>query len=1608
MEAASVINPWVSSLNNASDTCLPQTSLSAVPHDKNLKNHKDKPRFAPDKAQVNALPQAHLPGVSRRPQKPKTKKLDETLKGVSEIAVDSICFDKWCSFLATSVLRTRTSFACFLRSTLHLQRDVKVSSSPAFPLPVPFPGIFAKMPSGLSSTKRRRIHFRRAFHVLVMALNFWWSGSCFIPLEHLRRTPSRSQEVCLRRLSGLMLADGPGDSFQVLASGRRFPQLVARLHDLCDLVTKLGAGAGPYDRTFAGHDVPLNNDRFPELEPYKSLDADRLRVVGSGHWDASEFLSEELCFAYRYPDSLLFDHVPKPGEYPMKMDSAMMEVGKLAKLWDIRGLLGLHDIDLASERPHELVKVFNCLKNVECDRQIGDRRGRNLCEMKVCGPSSSLPAAADLLDFFVDSAKETLSIICTDRRDFYHQFATTWNRTLSNTVGPVLPLDLLRDLDAFKAFATAKQFRKKQPREQRGDCLGTYQRQSFRRCDQGHAMICFKSILQGDHAGVEIATDGHAGLLQAYGLLDRHSRLVADRPFEGDDLLQGLVIDDFFAISKIRTGDKTSAALKCLRVSKQAYSDFEILGSDDKDVIGARKAKVIGASIDASNQTQCRGHVLVGSPAAKRYGLSWISLQISQLVSTSDSLHLCVLGGWSSILMFRRPFMSILQKSFGLVDTMTFDASCPKIIGLPRPVAGELTLLSVLCPLMTSDLAAQMSEWTYATDASLSKGAIVKARLAEEVSKAAWRCCRSKGAYSRLVNAQETALARSIGCEPVLEEPVVEGVPRPIAYRFDFVEVFAGAALVTKYVSEAGFSTSCPIELSADPELDVSKLFVLEWLMHLIQNRLIKGFMLEPPCTTFSIMRRPPLRSKACPLGFDLNDPQTSVGTKLAYRALQLLHCGWRFGVTGLLENPWTSKMKFLPAWVALIRKENISFVRCDSCAYGSPHLKSFVFVGAWADLSSVSARCSGGHSHVLIQGSLTKASATYTEQLAKALSVVVIKGILRMRVETSEFEEGKTGGLENQLVNEISSSSAWTLDSAWSFSGSSHINLLEMSVILRLVHRLIRGNESLRVLALVDSNVVRCAVSKGRSSSRALNKLLCRITACLVLGGLYLNLGFCPTRLNPSDDPTRDVPLRSPSFGLDLESWPIEALYKLSGLPKMRRWISNWARLALLLGGPSLLDLKDRSLFRSAPYPFGLPVGSVPGALSRLFPALDFDSTLGFPGEGPVSPASFWPPLKVLVVVGFCSGRSHGAFVPRNAGDLSRARAREARPPLQDGRPVLEVTQANRRAYLESFDTWLRTVGSSLDILVNGSPIDVENINRLLVRYGRVLYAIGRPYGHYAETINGVASRRPAVRRQLQEAWNLAFSWLRDEPSHHHVAMPWQILLGAITVCIAWGWIEVAGMFALTWGALLRVGEFLSATRADLLLPEDTNYTHGFALLAIREPKTRFSAARHQCAKLDIPDLLKVVQTAFSSLQPHQRLWSRSGQLLRTRFRQVMNELGITTDVRLGSKTLDLGSLRPGGATWVLQQTEDADFCRRRGRWLNQRIMEIYIQEISSFQILAILPPQVKSKVFALANLFPSAVLFASECQAATIPVKVWWLLWKAQVNQETTGDVG
>ena len=907
--------------------------------------------------------------------------------------------------------------------------------------------------------------------------------------------------------------------------------------------------------------------------------------------------------SFREPKSLLHG-LPVPGK-PMIRDAPEV-AAQLAIKWDNLDLLQLRRTEIHVDSP---VRIFGAFKDPTTHRQIGDRRGQNAREGKVLGPSRDLPSAADFCEVFCNA--ERISV--TDRKDFYHQLAVSESKAIHNTIGPAIPQALLQDTKAFSHFLmrdSSNRYR----RASHGDRLREEVHDSqYIGPGDSNLWASFRAILQGDHTGVEVATESHTALLQEYGLLGADSRMVASRPLGSSNLAQGLVIDDYYAVSvepKNRPPEHSVSA-SCLHTAKLAYEHHGLAGSPQKDIEAASEGKVIGGYLNSGPEATSRGLVTLAAPIAKRLAICYLSLEVASLPATTDALHLCMVGAWVSILGFRRPLMSVLQHCFHLVDTMSFNRDRPQVIPLPRNVANELTILAVLMPLAMTDLSAPFSEQVYCTDASTKKGAILSAPIKAELSEVLWRAARSKGSYSRLLSPTE-CLLRRLGEHEELSHPGDELKPdRPLACHFEFVEVFAGAAKISSYLGSWGIAIGPPLDLSESPEYDLASVRVIEWLTFMVAEKRLLAFFLGPPCTTFSIMRRPRLRSKASPLGFDPSDPQTHIGNQLAHRSCQLMMVGSRNNSAGMLETPFSSYMKGLRAWQIIKSRSGATEVRADSCRFGSEHLKAFRLLGLNLEMRDLCRRFQCTGKHVQIEGSLTKKSATYTDELACAIARTFFGAIQRIKSEAADLKLGEVRGLECQLANEIMLTSPWKIETAWTFKKESHINILEEAVVLRLCNRLASDGKPKRVCALVDSNVVRCSTSKGRTSSFGLSPVLRRVSSICVAAGIYLSVPFTPTRLNCADDPTRDVALRQPTSGLGRMTLSKADAIKLASVPKSRRWASNWIRIVILTLGVSVLELSDRSQYRQVE------------GFTELFGGYQhlqkgFDNTLGYPGEGP------------------------------------------------------------------------------------------------------------------------------------------------------------------------------------------------------------------------------------------------------------------------------------------------------------------------------------------------------------------------------------------------------
>ena len=694
----------------------------------------------------------------------------------------------------------------------------------------------------------------------------------------------------------------------------------------------------------------------------------------------------------------------------------------------------------------------------------------------------------------------------------------------------------------------------------------------------------------------------------------------------------------------------------------------------------------------------------------------------------------------------------------------------------------------------------------------------------------------------------------------------------------------------------------------------------------------------DPVCTTFSPAQRPASRSYAVSLGFDRRNPKTHLGNLLAFRCLAILWFALRHEVIGLLEQLRLSKMAWLSIWQFLL-KLGCSEAFTDSCVFGCVHRKPFRFLGCFLPMHEIAAKCPGGHNHVRIEGKYTKASAMYHPGLAKHLASVIAR---TLRQRALQFDEPEVPKFESVVLNDVLACAPWKVCSVWEWEKPAHINVFESRSLVALQRRLVLKGGDRRFNALLDSRVAKGAHAKGRSSAWPLRPSLLRACAYSIAGNLHPAYGFAPTRLNTADGPMRDRQLPDPSGLSILDFLSNDQIASLHSC-QFSRATPGWIRLFILVG------------FCLSPGEGCWTCNHLHSSLLGFCPAhLPGPSPDAFVGRGfsvlPLWICSwYWPPLTkppkrlwvgLILAVALVQLIPHAEampLMPAGTGEVDRA-MRRAGNVLQADRVILPQTRQRRDCLLTAFDSWLAANWrTTLVELVDGRSINFEDVSEAVVAYGKDMYQSGKSYGRFSETINALTTRRPALRRNLGAAWDLAFNWLIDEPHEHHAALPVTILLACVALGLLWGWLREAAVLALAWTGVLRIGEVFSAKRSDLVLPQDAAPGVWFAVLKIRLPKTRGRAARHQSSRIDPADIVELLTIAFARLTPDEPLWPWAPATMRRRFAQLQSALGV---VRIdGSEIYNLSSLRPGGATYWLQCTEDAEYVRRKGRWISSKV---------------------------------------------------------------------
>lgn len=337
---------------------------------------------------------------------------------------------------------------------------------------------------------------------------------------------------------------------------------------------------------------------------------------------------------------------------------------------------------------------------------------------------------------------------------------------------------------------------------------------------------------------------------------------------------------------------------------------------------------------------------------------------------------------------------------------------------------------------------------------------------------------------------------------------------------------------------------------------------------------------------------------------------------------------------------------------------------------------------------------------------------------------------------------------------------------------------------------------------------------------------------------------------------------------------------------------------------------------------------------------------------------AQAYPP-SLCKTLGFSLSLAAGKISDKGGFDGSRfarcchRRIGEAKNPGPPFRDVLDLDAVRlveaRTEKLQSkiWKWFLGWLGDQISPAAVASAIQQPELLCLLVgSFGRHLFSSGKSQYVFRHLVVFVQKSLPLTRPFISNCWELLQKWERLEPTIHRAPIPSSILRAMVVVGLHWRWWRFSGCLLSCFFGILRPGEFLKATRRDMVLPRDLiGEDRHVIYLKIREPKSRFRGrGRVQHASIHEPNVVSFLQRLFGSLSADERLYPISASSFRRRWDTVLQHLGVSGNLRITP-----GSLRAGGAIFEYRRGTDLTKLLWRMRLKQLSTLESYVQEVAS-----------------------------------------------------------
>eukprot|EP00438_Fugacium_kawagutii_P027310 Skav202710 [mRNA] locus=scaffold654:644734:649143:+ [translate_table: standard] len=1409
----------------------------------------------------------------------------------------------------------------------------------------------------LCPRRRRRLKLLRAHHellnVVICALNWETLGFPAEAPSHARLGASISmqQHQVIERKEGMLWhylqvpsfdGDDLGRAYEkfakVISNVKELPLCKLGFEDLTELASAIHSGFDPYSSHFSGcssagkptvvpdghqcdHSFRANPDGNAKTLLTGSLPvvSDRVKWKYPPSFAAEHFLDDPLLkAAYVTPEVLRKPPQEWKSKRPAKVQCDRTEFLKLAKRWDALGACKLVLADNVSF--DEAVGLFCVPKDSDFDWLIVNPQVIDGRMYTLSRPTKEL-APGCLLSMLHLNPDEMFRISADDLSDFYYTFKVSHARALRNTFRIRLHSHEVQDFHCYH-------------KEFEGKTL----------------MLSLCTLAMGDNLAVEVAQTAHGSILRSLvGSMRSEEVLRYRHPTPRSSFVELLAIDDHVGIQKLKKRDYSkNPKLRDTAVFDQAskaYSHVKLVLQEKKRKRNMTQSTILGADFDG-----VEGKVM--APRPRIMMLSLLTVAIALKGTCTPKLLATILGCWVHVLLFRRALFSIIDNLFR--QGTGFGQHEP--FCLSAQSKNELLLLSALGPTAQSNLRAKYSDKIYATDASPQWGAVCQADLDPNAAAELWRHSEQRGYYTRLQSAA-AAVLQEIGVPPdsdmqfahqaydISDSPPPQYIPDSLqeGYLYDVCEVFRGTGNWTSVHASRGLKPHDGFDVDGRRLRcgDVADPKIFHELIALAARKVVREWHAGVPCVSFGTLRRPQVRSKDCPYGFNPDEPFTKFHNMLARRTAFVLTVAVLMGQFISVEQPRGSRLFLLHCFRTLV-KLGCVISHFASCAFGSACQKASKWLHnkPWMLPLECSCTCKPG-GHFVVQGTFTKESlaefkrkcrpscmevygcepslgtsvasfsAAYPLRLVERMAsgsldardgrveAIPLRYKLRSLLEVGEPAAGNPPNLQSETpfaARPWYENPEWHADLCQSlqfrevfkykFKVPGHINVNEVRTYKSWLKSLAKTNPDERTIGLLDSRVTIGAAAKGRSSSYSISRVLKGSLAYVIGSGLYPGLLHCYSGDNPSDDPTRGRAVRKPcrekpQWLIDLEAGQTARFDAVVASGRLEKIPARWLRLLLLLGG----DIE----------------------------------------------------------------RNPGPRAPRGPLDLSTGFA--------------PATALRMEKCLALFRSWCEgELSCSWSDLVS----DSDALILALRCYGLHCFESGLPRYQFVYAITAVQDQWPQLRPFLSMVWQVDKKWQIHEPGMCRSVLPPNVIRAAVCLACIWGWYLWAGLVLLGFSAMLHPSEMLCLCRRDLIFPDDVAMDTKSMYIRVRDPKTaRF--ARRQHSRVDDEGVIQIAVSLYSEFGKDDRLYPASMSVFRRQWNAVMSRLGIPHSQTDQGATP--GVLRGSGATYLYQQTEDLTWVAWRGRWSRLRTLEYYLQEVGAFVLVHSLEESSKARIAVLAE---------------------------------------